>query len=135
MALRAAEAQFDLLRIREARATLLQELIGDPNYLQQKLLEGAILAAIEICQGPDKYPGDAFVDLVQEIRPKVLPTPADNAAGALADVSKDLLRMDRYEKRALSRLRHAVRALDEYDRKGNQMSGSGSQGSIPKRGR
>jgi len=104
-----AEAQIDLGRVRHARHQLLSQALRDPNYdvreetrvklaaMMRHLLRANVtdvpLAALSDCvtrapEGPEKF---ALI-VTQEIR--------------------QLSAMDRYERRALSRRKSAVRAFD-----------------------
>jgi hypothetical protein len=105
---RIAEAQIDLQRVRSARHQLLSRALNDPNYeanasLRQKLrliprllrpgVPAAMLAGVEInltskAQGPSKF------------------------AMILSDCTKQLAAIDRYERRALSRRKFAIREFD-----------------------
>ena len=99
-----AEAQIDLGRVRHARHQLLCQALRDPNYharektrvklaIIRHLLRAVPLAALSDCvtrapEGPEKF---ALI-VTQEIH--------------------QLSAMDRYERRALSRRKSAVRAFD-----------------------
>ena len=99
-----AEAQIDLGRVRHARRQLLSRALRDPNYdarektrvklaIIRHLLRAVPLAALSDCvtrapEGPEKF---ALI-VTQEIH--------------------QLSAMDRYERRALSRRKSAVRAFD-----------------------
>jgi len=96
LARRVAEAQIDLRRVRDARHRLLSQSLSDPYYdslpnLREKLtvLRPALNQYLtRTPQGPQKM---ALI-LCQEVR--------------------QLSAMDRYERRALSRRKFAVRAFD-----------------------
>jgi hypothetical protein len=84
-----AEAQIDLRRVRYARHQFLTQTLAEPA--------GAPLGAPEkfvtsVPEGPHKF------------------------ATILSQQAKQLLRMDRYERRALSRRKFAIRAFDEARR-------------------
>jgi hypothetical protein len=97
LARRVAEAQIDLRRVRYARHQLLSRTLADPHYESrantqekpQDLPEATVLQIVTTTpQGPYKF------------------------AMILSQEAKKLLAMDRYERRALSRRKFAIRALD-----------------------
>jgi hypothetical protein len=109
MARRIAEAQVDLLRVRRARHDLISRAFSDPHYRPAKGLHAWIRllakAAAFLKQG---------LPLPQDMREaiQVKPQGAEKFALILSDASAELARMDRYERRALSRRKFAIREFD-----------------------
>ena len=108
LARQVAEAQIDLRRVRYARHKLLSDALADPVYdnwrerwavlrslLRNRTCRVENLAAFlnSTPQGPHKF------------------------ATILSQEAKQLLAMDRYERRALSRRKSAIRAFDETRRR------------------
>ena len=101
---RVAEAQIDLRRVRCARHQLLSNALSDPYYashanvrMKMKFL-GRLRA---------KAP-----DISMESVAKVVPQVPHRLATILSQEVRQLLAMDRYERRALSRRKFAIRAFD-----------------------
>jgi hypothetical protein len=104
-----AEAQIDLHRARRARHQLLSEALTDPDYetaiVQRKKLGAVIRCARRF--GPLTPVPD---DVVEFLNSKA--EGPHKFAAILADKARQLLGLDRYERRALSRRNRAIQALD-----------------------
>jgi hypothetical protein len=98
-----AEAQVDLIRVRRARDTLLAAPMADPDYLRTRQMAPYTSAMLK------SLARWGLAALAESLVPL---SEAERVAAVIGDRSKELHRLDRYERRALSRLRSAVRALD-----------------------
>ena len=109
LARRIAEAQIDLHRARRARHQLLSEALGDPNY-ESAVMQRKKLAAVIRCArsfGPLTPMPDDVVEFLDS-----KPEGPHKFAAILADKTRHLRALDRYERRALSRRNRAIQALD-----------------------
>jgi hypothetical protein len=107
-----AEAQVDIIRIRRARHDLLERTLSDPDYFSPKFATRHVRDLI----------------LVQDLISKSLPIPRElrwvlktpegpeKFAQVLSDLTQRISAMDRYERRALSRRKFAIRAFDRARR-------------------
>jgi hypothetical protein len=109
LARRIAEAQIDLNRVRQARHQLLAQALGDPNYESQERQDKKLAIAIRFLRRfatsrPMQQKEMDFQDSKLEGPYKF--------AAILAEKTHQLLALDRYERRALSRRKFAIRAFD-----------------------
>jgi hypothetical protein len=109
---RIGEAQVDLSRVRSLRRDAIIRMLADPFAGQcigigQVRILGRFLARVE----RDKVRA-LDIEMVDDVlRPQGLSGVAKLAL-ILADKSGELARLDRYERRALSRRKNAIRAFD-----------------------
>jgi hypothetical protein len=111
-----ASAQIDVVRIRRARHDLLSRELDDPEFRPKKLFKNAREVTKQIVglmrvSGPDvvvQQPLAQHADHVMYWKPEG----AEKFAYILSDLRLQLIAMDRYERRALSRRKFAIRAFD-----------------------
>ena len=109
---RIAEAQVDINRVRGARRRLIIGLLTDPEYqplqaLSQQLRQMKTIDRVERTRGAPLG--------IDEIEEMVYLEPLDGdakLAAVVEDKSSELAALDRYERRALSRRKFAVRKFD-----------------------
>jgi hypothetical protein len=111
---RIAEAQVDLRRIRYVRHELLSEAWNSPNY-ESKAIWQKKIALVHRCARIDGPLTPMPFDVVEFFFSK--PTGSWKFATIMLDKAQRLLALDRYERRALSRRKFAVRAFDMALRK------------------
>ena len=109
LARRIAEAQTDLRRVRHARHQLLSQALSDPDYESEVMLRKKSALVIRCARtfGPLTPMPD---DVVKFLNSK--PEGSYKFAIILADKTRQLFALDRYERRALSRRKFAIRAFD-----------------------
>jgi len=103
-----AEAQIDLRRVRYARHKLLSDALADPHYGMNLAVATSILRLR--WTEPD-FPVENLIEFLNT------PQGPHKFATFLSQEAKQLLAMDRYERRALSRRNLAIRAFDEARRR------------------
>ena len=108
LAHRVAEAQMDLRRVRQMRYQFLSDKLSNPYYDSQAnvRMKSAVMRSLLRPRAPE-IPMAALVKLVTST-----PQGSHKFATILLQEAKQLQAMDRYERRALSRRRFAIRALD-----------------------
>jgi hypothetical protein len=114
LARRIAEAQIDLRRVRHARHQILSQALSDPDYESETMLGKKSALVIRCLRRFD--PSAPMPDEVMEFLSSK-PQGPYKFATILADKTRQLLALDRYERRALSRRKFAIRAFDAAGRR------------------
>ena len=109
LARRIAEAQIDLRRVRHARLQIISQALTDPDYESEAMLGKKAALVTRCLQRFD--PSAPMPDNMMEFLSSKPQGPYKFAA-ILADKARQLLALERYERRALSRRKFAIRAFD-----------------------
>ena len=109
LASRIAAAQIDLVRVRRARHQLISRALGDPAYEPSAALKrkDALVIRLARALGPTTPIPRMFNEML-----RAKPEGPDKFAAIFSDLAARLAVMDRYERRALSRRKFAIRAFD-----------------------
>jgi hypothetical protein len=113
---RVAEAQIDLGRVRSARHQLLSGALSNPHYDSRANAREKfkLIASLLRPNAPDM----SIADLGKFVT--TTPQGPHKFATILSQEAKRFLAMDRYERRALSRRKFAIRAIDEARRRSSE---------------
>ena len=105
-----AAAQLDVLRVRRARQQLISHALADDSFepKQQTLLRERIL------RDQAHLPRNTVKRLMAELGRR--PRGTNKQALVVSELSAQLAKLDRYERRALSRRRRAIRLFDSAQR-------------------
>ena len=108
LARRIAEAQIDLRRVRYARHQLISDALSDPDYeSEMRRKKSALVIRCARLFGLSTPMSNNVMEFLHS-----KPEGANKFATILADKTCQLLALDRYERRALSRRKFAIRAFD-----------------------
>ena len=110
---RIGEAQVDLNRVRARRMALVTDRLGDPNYQPLSVLKHSVrlMRLVDRIKGLALPASDAEM-FESVINFKPLEGLVEKLGVILQDRASELARLDRYERRALSRRKSAIREFD-----------------------
>ena len=112
---RAAEAQTDLTRIRKARRDLFVQKLADPHYTP-KISAAAAKQRLGLLSRIERLPDSLARSKL--LRPLINePQGPEKLMAIVSEISNEYAALDRYERRALSRRKFAIRELDALRRK------------------
>jgi hypothetical protein len=114
LAHRIAEAQIDLRRVRHVRHQILSQALSDSDYESEAMLRKKSARVLHCLRrlGPSVPMPDTVMQFLTS-----KPQGPYKFATILADKTRQLLALDRYERRALSRRKFAIRAFDVAGRR------------------
>jgi hypothetical protein len=107
LARQVAAAQIDVIRVRQARFDLIKQKLADENFQSQKKVRLFALIAKDLA----KFPRESTPRVLAELTRKL--TGPDKFATVISDFIGQLMQFDRYERRALSRRKFAIRNFEK----------------------
>jgi len=109
---RIAEAQVDLKRVRAHRQNVIARILADPDYQPVRALKQQ-LNAVEILDRIRHLRNLLFdIDAIERMAHPAPLEGDEKFAAILAEKARELGALDRYERRALSRRKSAIRNFD-----------------------
>ena len=119
---RIAEAQIDLVRIRQERHNFIVRKLGNPDYRPKKVATALDKLTITLfnllVRFGETTPCPPEIDIAINDMIEDKPQGTQKIAYIVSELASELAVMDRYERRALSRRKFAIRALDALRRQG-----------------